>query len=63
MMISFLGRGHHIHIHPILLMFDQTPLLEDVIEEDVNHDVVAGVYFLRYFPVITHNVLGIQRLS
>ena len=36
---------------------------EDVVEEDVDHDVVAGVYLRTHLPAAAYYVFGVQRMA
>ena len=45
---------------PLLLVGDQSSLDEDVVQEDVDHNVVPGVDLSGDFLAATYDVLGIE---
>ena len=58
---DFVLRGSHgLSIIPLLLVGDQSSLDEDVVEEDVDDDVVAGVDLTTHPLAVADDVLGIE---
>ena len=57
------GRLNHLQVFPSLFMGDQSPLDEYVVQENVDHTVMAGVDLSAHLPAATHNVLRIESHS
>ena len=54
-------RSHRLPILPLLLVGDQSPLNEDVVQEDVHNDVVPCVDLSRNLPAATDDMLRVER--
>ena len=54
------GRSYHFSIFPFLFVGDQSSLDEDVVEQNVDHDVVSCVYPAAHFLAATDYVLSVE---
>ena len=55
-----IGRLHNLPLIPLLLVGDELPLFDDIVQEDIDDYIVPGVDFGAYFPA-AYDVLGVQR--
>ena len=60
MVISSLAGPHCLRVFPLLFVHCQSSLHQNVVEDDVHSDVVAGADFTVNLPAAVDNVLRVQ---